>query len=266
MKSKMNFALIFILFMVIISETLMAFGGYDGSKNFGPIFVEGSLNRLDQAWKCVDVIQNRNPFLLNNFNSNAVREELAVRRIKGEHHKIRKFIENCIKWGDGWRFKKDGHQDQASSKFSSNLYAKLLTSPSSSSSSLVLLPYLIPKLSTSSLLGSSSETSPIDDPNIIDDGNNDLIIRYLLWNYLLQKDFDRNRDQSFDNKMIQYPVRIEYLYNWNSSSPNWSKAMSSPSPRSPRPQPPPPPPPPQPPRSSSSSSPSLASMLKDSLV
>lgn len=27
--------------------------------------------------------------------------------MKGDQ-KIRRFIENCIKWGDGWRFKKDG--------------------------------------------------------------------------------------------------------------------------------------------------------------
>lgn len=35
----------------------------------------------------------------------AVREELVARRIRGDH-RIRKFIENCIKWGDGWRFKR----------------------------------------------------------------------------------------------------------------------------------------------------------------
>lgn len=28
-----------------------------------------------------------------------------ARRIRGDH-RIRKFIENCIKWGDGWRFKR----------------------------------------------------------------------------------------------------------------------------------------------------------------
>ncbi|XP_027197334.2 uncharacterized protein LOC113791724 isoform X2 [Dermatophagoides pteronyssinus] len=92
----MNRLILTSTFTMIVFELIMAMG--DNKYQLGgPIFVEGSMNDVNQRWKCADVISN----------PNAVRGELAIRKMKGDQ-KIRRFIENCIKWGDGWRFKKDG--------------------------------------------------------------------------------------------------------------------------------------------------------------
>nr|XP_046909617.1 uncharacterized protein LOC124491050 isoform X1 [Dermatophagoides farinae] len=96
----MNRLILTSTFTMIIFELIMAMG--DSTNKFGgPLFVEGSLNDVNKLWKCADVISNRRLF------SAAVRGELVNRKMKGDQ-KIRRFIENCIKWGDGWRFKKDG--------------------------------------------------------------------------------------------------------------------------------------------------------------
>lgn len=60
-------------------------------------FTEASKPRFDlpPQWNCAHVIQN----------PNQVRRDLKSRNLDGDH-RIIKFIENCIKSVDGWRFKK----------------------------------------------------------------------------------------------------------------------------------------------------------------
>ncbi|OTF82638.1 hypothetical protein BLA29_013374, partial [Euroglyphus maynei] len=67
---------------MIVFELIVAMG--DSTNQLGgPLFVEGSLNDVNQRWKCADVISN----------PSAVRGELAIRKMKG-NQKIRRFIEN----------------------------------------------------------------------------------------------------------------------------------------------------------------------------
>lgn len=89
-KSTMTFVA-----LVLALDALFVFAKMSGAG----IYVDGS--RVDfggQGWNCAHVISH--PV--------EVRRELVSRNLEGDH-KIIKFIENCIKSVDGWRFKKSGN-------------------------------------------------------------------------------------------------------------------------------------------------------------
>lgn len=64
----MNRLILTSTFTMIVFELIMAMG--DNKYQLGgPIFVEGSMNDVNQRWKCADVISNRMLFSLFNFFS-----------------------------------------------------------------------------------------------------------------------------------------------------------------------------------------------------